>query len=108
MEICHTTSDDITIVKLAGDIDGKTVPETWRKLLLLVRADCKIVLDMSQVSYMSSAGLRMLLSLHRQVAGSGGKTALVGLSADIRDTMSATGFLRYFVVVENITKAWRP
>jgi anti-sigma B factor antagonist len=57
---------------------------------------------MSKVSYMSSAGLRMMLLLYRQATGAQTKLAVVGLSDDLKDTMSATGFLDYFTTGETL------
>jgi anti-sigma B factor antagonist len=70
--------------------------------LPLIRADCKLLVDMSAVDYMSSAGLRMLLSMHRQASSSKGQLVLVGLSEDIEDTMSATGFLNFFKTLDTV------
>ena len=57
---------------------------------------------MSQVHYMSSAGLRMLLVVYRTVSGQGGKVVLTGLSQDLEDTMSLTGFLDFFDHFESV------
>ncbi len=51
---------------------------------------------MSGVSYISSAGLRALLMLYRQMAANDGRVALVGLPESIRDVMTVTGFLEFF------------
>ena len=74
------------------------VRQLARPLLVLKLAEpgVKLILDMTQVSFMSSAGLRMLLVLYRTVRGRGGKILLVGLSEDLRNTMSLTGFLDLF------------
>ena len=68
----------------------------------LVQPGSKILLDMSQVDYLSSAGLRMLLSLYRQVSSNNGSIALVGLSEEIKDSMSVTGFLRFFTLYDTV------
>ncbi len=91
-------TDDITKVQLAGDIDGSSAPAAQAKILPLAGTNAKILLDMTGVAYMSSAGLRMLLSTYRQLSSKGGKMVLVGLSEDIQDTMSVTGFLKFFTV----------
>jgi anti-sigma B factor antagonist len=57
---------------------------------------------MQEVAYMSSAGLRMMLLLYRHALGKDSRIALVGLSEEIRDTMSATGFLDFFVVSDTV------
>jgi len=51
---------------------------------------------------MSSAGLRMLLAMYRQVKSSDAHVVLAGLSEEIEDTMSMTGFLRFFTTSETV------
>ena len=96
MEILVRKSQDVTIVELTGDMDGNSAPEAQTQMLQLAEADTKIVLDMTKVPYMSSAGLRMLLVVYRTVKSRGGTIVLVGLSEELRDTMALTGFLDFF------------
>ena len=100
MEIKIENLDQIEIVKLIGDMDASTSPQVQQEILPLARPGSKILLDMSRVAYMSSAGLRVLLLLYRQATARDGKLILVGLSEDIRDTMSVTGFLDFFTAVD--------
>ena len=102
MEIKVETVDGVSVVKLSGDIDGSSAPAAQAEILPLAAPNCRILLDMSEVPYMSSAGLRMLLSTYRQVTGKNGRIALVGLSENIQDTMSVTGFLKFFTVCDSI------
>lgn len=88
--------DGVHIATLGGDIDGRSAPQIQETLLPLVSENCKILLDMSHVTYMSSAGLRILLLLYRQIADNAGRVVLVGLPEKIWDTMSITGFLDFF------------
>ena len=98
MEVNVTTVKKVMVVELTGELDGKTAPEVQEKSLPHVQPGAKVLLDMSKVPYMSSAGLRMLLSLYRQVTGKGGSIVLSGVVEGIRDTMSVTGFLKFFVI----------
>jgi anti-sigma B factor antagonist len=93
------------VVKVAGEIDAVSAAIVQQKILPLAVPGCKIVLDMSKVVYMSSAGLRMLLSVYRQISTNKGKVVLVGLSDELKDTMSMTGFLGYFTVVDSLELA---
>ena len=102
MDIHIKTVEQVTVIEIAGDIDGKTAPEVQQQVLSLVKPGGRILLDMSQVGYMSSAGLRMLLATYRQVSSSDGHIVLVGLSEEIQDTMSMTGFLRFFTTAETV------
>ena len=98
MNITTTEQNGIAIVEVAGDIDAKTAPEVADTALPLIVPDGKMLLDMSQVPYMSSAGLRMLLRLYKKSKDEevNGKLVLVGLSSGVKDTMSVTGFLDNF------------
>ncbi len=102
MELNIKTINQVAVVDIIGDIDGKTAREIQDQILPEIRAGSKILLNMSGVEYMSSAGLRMLLSMYRQVKGDNGRIALVGLSEEIRDIMSATGFLSHFTICASI------
>ena len=100
MEINIENLEDVRVVKLIGDIDASTSPQIQQEILPQVQPKSKILIDMSQVAYMSSAGLRVLLMLYRQATAQDGKLILVGLSEDIRDTMSVTGFLDFFIAAD--------
>ena len=105
MEITVDTSDKVTVITMAGEIDGKTAPLAQEQILPLCKEGSRVLLDMSQVSYMSSAGLRLMLMLYRQATSAQATLALIGLSDDLRDTMSATGFLSYFTIYDTVEDA---
>jgi anti-sigma B factor antagonist len=90
----------VHVVELSGELDANTSPVAQQKILPLATEGSRILLDMGGVSFMSSAGLRLLLSTYRQVAAQKGTVALAGLSEDLQDTMSMTGFLSFFTIHE--------
>ena len=102
MEINTKTVEEVTTVEIQGDIDANTAPKVTETVLPLVQPGSKILMNMSEVPYMSSAGLRSLLSLYRQTTAKDGKIVLVGLSEDILDTMSITGFLDFFTTCDTV------
>lgn len=102
MKITNETIDGTAVVQIEGDIDGTTAPAAQTEILPLIEAGCRIVLGMSAVNYMSSAGLRMLLLMFRKVAAAGGQLVLTGLSEDIKDTMALTGFLDFFATADTV------
>lgn len=102
MDLITRTVGEATVATLRGDLDGKTAPIAHAELLPLCREGARLVLDMSEVTYMSSAGLRLMLLLYRQTSASHGDLVLVGLSEDLKDTMAATGFLGYFKTGETV------
>ncbi len=102
IKINITTIEDINIVVVEGDIDASTAASLTKEVLPLVESKSKILLDMTKVEYMSSAGLRTLLTIHRQNIAKEGKLVLVGLNEELKDTMDTTGFLEHFVTTENL------
>jgi anti-sigma B factor antagonist len=102
MDVNVATKQNAKVVTIVGEIDGSSAPQAQAVILAQVGEGAKVVLDMSGVTYMSSAGLRMLLLAYRTVNGKGGKMALVGLSSDLKDTMSVTGFLDFFTCCDTL------
>jgi anti-sigma B factor antagonist len=88
----------ISVIRLTGEIDAVTAVVVQQTVIPLAAPNSKLILDMSKVAYMSSAGLRMLLSVYRHISSSQGNVILVGLSDELTDTMSMTGFITYFTV----------
>lgn len=112
MDIEIQQHNDIMIVKLAGEMERQTLPGVEEKLMPLISPGCKILVDMREVSYISSAGLRIFLLFYRQVDGQNGRIVLAGLQEIIHDTMSITGFLDFFqtypTVAEGIAALQQP
>jgi len=96
----------ITLIELIGDIDGGTAPLMQADILAAAEPNIQMILNMTQVSYLSSAGLRMLLSVYRQVSAQSGQVVLVGLMEEIQDTMNVTGFLEFFTVADTPESAF--
>lgn len=96
MGVQTRTAGDVLVAELAGSVDGQTVPAIQASLSAALGEVTRAVLLMSQVTFLSSAGLRLLLLVYRHVKAKGGKVGLVGVSDEIKDVMETTGFLPYF------------
>ena len=94
------SAGEVHVVELSGELDANTSPVAQQQILPLATPGSRILLEMSGVSFMSSAGLRLILSMYRQVSAQNGTIALAGLSEDLKDTMSMTGFLSFFTVYD--------
>ncbi|MEU2737306.1 STAS domain-containing protein [Streptomyces sp. NPDC007095] len=88
--------DGAMVVELTGEITSVTSAALQERILPLVGSDRTTVIDLTHVPYISSAGLRTLLLVHRQALRRQGTTVLVGLSEEVRFVMSSTGFLDFF------------
>ncbi len=102
MEIGVSSQEGVTVVKIDGEIDGKTAPAAQEKVLELAGENNKILLELSGVEYMSSAGLRVLLMLYRELTSQDQKVVLAKVPDMIQDIMSHTGFIRFFNLVDTV------
>ena len=100
-----TSQEGVAVVVIQGEIDSATAPQVQNTLLPLVQQHDTLVLDLAGVPYMSSAGLRTMLLLYRQALTHNGKLILTGVAEPIKDTMSITGFLKFFVLCDTTAAA---
>jgi anti-sigma B factor antagonist len=102
MNVSIKESGAVYIVEVEGSIDSKTAPELQQSVLDVVTKAQHVVLDLSKVSFVSSAGLRVLLMVYRQLKAKDGKVVLVGLSAEIKEVMFMTGFINFFEIYDTV------
>lgn len=108
MHIDDVPLNGVTIVAPAGRIDTTTAPALERHLDgLLAAGERRLVVDFSAVDYISSAGLRVLLALARQIRDGGGALALCGVTGAVQQVFELAGFLPLFTVCESREAAAR-
>jgi len=101
MQVDVRDDNGIVVIEPLGDIDGKTAPEFQDRVLGLVQPQARIVLNLERVAFMSSAGLRSMLLIYREAKSKDAQVVLAAINKDIRSSMSATGFLSFFVVCDS-------
>ena len=105
MNVIIKTSRNIVIITIEGSIDSKTAGNLQSQIMETVAKTNNVLLDLSGVGYISSAGLRVLLMIYRQIKSKNGKVILVGVSEEIRDVMSITGFINFFEITITLENA---
>jgi anti-sigma B factor antagonist len=103
--ISIAVDENVVTATIAGKIDGQSAPQLQARLLAALSDSTFAIFDVSQVTYMSSAGFRLLLLLYRTLSLKGGEISIVGLVDEIRDTMEMTGFLDFFVLHNTVEEA---
>jgi anti-anti-sigma factor len=81
----------IVVVELKGKIDGATAAATERMLLGRAAGARQLVLDLSAVSYLNSAGLRVLFGAGNRVREAGGRMLLCAVPSYIREVLDIAG-----------------
>ena len=90
MEIKTTTDGTRLTIAVSGRIDTVTAPEV-EAALKFGDATC-VVIDLANVPYMSSAGLRLLLAAHKTMLAKGGELQIANVQDDVREVLDITGF----------------
>jgi len=86
------------VIRVAGQIDSKTVGNLRDFIDTELRMGESVALELTSVPFMSSAGLRTLLTLQRKTTEMGVDLALIGVASEIADTMKVTGFYQFFSI----------
>ncbi|WP_327583551.1 STAS domain-containing protein [Nonomuraea sp. NBC_00507] len=93
---------ELTVVRISGEITSATSSGLQDRLLPLIGQGASLLVDLTAVPYISSAGLRTMLLAHRRAQEVGAAIRLFGLSDEVRFVMSATGFLAFFHIGEDL------
>jgi anti-sigma B factor antagonist len=92
-------TSNVVCVKVEGRLDAATVPafeQTMQRLLL--EGQAKLVVDLDAVHYISSSGLRALLTARRQSRSRGGDVLLCSLRPRVKEVFEMVGFMSVFGV----------
>lgn len=92
MEITRQKSADLLVIRLAGRLDANWCGHVQNALAAAVRdGEHRIHLDMAAVTYVSSAGLRVLLSLYKQLGAINGHFGVVHASVPVHEVLELAG-----------------
>jgi anti-anti-sigma factor len=106
MEFAHENAGDVVIAKLAGRLDSSSAPSAEEQLTRVIGSGAPhLAIDLSNLEYISSAGLRVLLLVARKVQQAHGKLALFGLAPSVREVFSISGFDTIFTVRDDAATA---
>ena len=91
-----TKLNGVTLVKIDARLDMKNAMELEQKLMKLSEDETNFTLDFEKVPYISSAGIRALLSLYRTVSPLGGAVSIINANEEIKSVMDETDFSELF------------
>jgi len=99
MIINKTNENGKLILALEGRLDTTTAPKLQDVLIPAFDETKEIMLDFSQLAYVSSAGLRVLLMGQKTAKAKGASMTLTGVSAEIMEVFEMTGFADMLTIV---------
>jgi len=106
MEISKKKEDGTLIVSVTGRLDAVSSPDFDRELGLLMDAgETVFVFNMSELEYISSAGLRSFLKIAKKLKAKSGKIALASLHDIVAQVFEVSGFNQIIPVFDSLDDA---
>lgn len=92
--------EDKFLVTLEGELDTAAAVDVEKTLQPLYTTNGKNVeIDCSQLEYIASSGLRILISILKGAKNGGSQVILKGMNDDIKTVFKLTGFIKLFEIV---------
>ena len=79
-------------MKIEGRLDTKTAPELEEKVNQKTEKVSSIIMDFTELEYISSAGLRVLLRTHKAMKAKKGSMIIRGANEEVQEVFTITGF----------------
>jgi len=106
MEIRIRKENSTLVATVKGRLDALTSPEFEKNLLgLVAKGELSILLDLREVEYISSAGLRSILATAKKLNKQNGELRISGLQGSVRDVFQMSGFYSIFRIFESAEEA---
>jgi anti-anti-sigma factor len=106
MQITADQFGTVSIVNLMGSLDSKTSPEVDQFLHSLVRGgSVKLVLNLLYLDYLSSAGLRVIISVLKAARAQNGDLRFANMHDFINNTLEVTGLSGTIEIFETTEEA---
>ena len=92
--------DNQYVATLKGELDTAAAVEAEQVLKPLYNSDGRdIIIDCTELEYIASSGLRILISILKGAKAKGSKVTIRNLNDDIRNVFRLTGFINLFEIV---------
>lgn len=106
LSISSEKQADTLVITLGGRIDANCAKDLETQCLgWIEKGEKSMVMDFSQVNFISSAGLRVILLVAKRLEPNGGRVKLAGLNVTLKDVFEISGFSKLFVIVPTVQDA---
>jgi anti-sigma B factor antagonist len=105
MEMTKKKVGNVGVVSLTGRMDAYNSNKVSEFLDGLIVGDCDLLVEMDGVDYMSSSGLRVMLSSLKKLNKTGGSLKLCSLQPYVMEVFEIAGFNQLFEIYDNENEA---
>ncbi len=92
LEINVVITEDTAVLSLDGRLDSNTSPKLESELVKVLEGNTDVVLDIAQVPYVSSAGLRVFLMGYKRTTANGREFRIANPTPEVFEVMELVGF----------------
>ena len=93
LEVNVDEVNDVIIIKLVGNLDTNTAPDAETEINSWLEKDTKkMVVDLEEAKYVSSAGLRVFLATAKKITAAGGTVMFCSPNEVVKEILDISGF----------------
>lgn len=98
--------NEVVALPIHGRVDAVTAPQLNRQVHEQIAQGARFVLlDLTDVTFLSSSGLRSLLLIRKELMTLGGELRLAGLQPQVHEVFALTGFTQVFAIHQTVDEA---
>ena len=106
MKITEDKHDDVTVCMIEGEINITTSPDLRKAFDALIKNNVgKVVVDLTNVSYIDSSGLATLVEMFQRLKKIGGRLRFAGMNQKIRSIFEITKLHKLFEICDTLDAA---
>ena len=103
ISISERRGTNYVLLEISGTINSYTYTEFQRRSYAIVK-ETNLVLDLSRVVNISSAGVGVLIAANEDASDAGFKLFIMNPSEIVRSAIEATGFREMFTIIHSLTE----
>jgi stage II sporulation protein AA (anti-sigma F factor antagonist) len=97
LKLIYTAQDPIMIIEIQGEIDTYNASEFLREVVRQISMGYnRLLLDGTELSYISSTGIGVVADIHKRIAHAGGQIVIASLQPKVSDVFKLLGFAKVF------------
>jgi len=106
MEMTNRKERNALVISIQGRMDAVTAPDFEKEVdRLLEKGETRFVVDLGGLDYISSAGLRSILSLAKKLKSNSGTLHLAALQAVVKEVFDISGFSSIIPIFDSVESA---
>jgi len=103
MEITHKEKSGVLLIAIKGRLDGLNIPSADQSInSLLEGGNNRLLFDFSQLEYLSSGGLRVILSAAKEIKRRKGRIVLCEMQGYVKEIFEVSGFTSLIPIEDTV------